>query len=58
MRTGIGMERGTGNGERGTGNLKSLYFFLTTMTEACDKMHFILFRRRSETVFDIYIDLK
>ena len=44
---GIGM--GTKNGERGTGKLKNLYFFLTTMTEAYDKMHFTLFRRRSKT---------
>ena len=48
-------ERGTGfgNGERGKGNFKSLYFFLTTMTKACDKTHFTLFRRRSETVSQI-----
>ena len=42
-------ERGTGNGKRGTGKLKDLYFLLTTMTEACDKMHFTLLRRRSKT---------
>ena len=42
-------ERGTGNGKRETGKLKDLYFLLTTMTEACDKMHFTLLRRRSKT---------
>ena len=48
-------ERGTGNGEEGTGNgeLKKLVLFLTTMNEACDKTHFTLFRRRSETVSQI-----
>ena len=46
---GIGM--GTGNGQRatGTGKLKDLYILLTTMTEACGKMHFTLLRRRSKT---------
>ena len=43
---------GTGNGERGTGNgeweIKKLVLFVTTMTEACDKIHFTLFRRRSK----------
>ena len=40
---GIGM--GTGNGE-----IKNLVLFLNhTMTEAYDKMHFSLFRRRSKT---------
>ena len=37
----------------GNGGLEKLYFLLTTMTEACDKMHFILFRRRSKTGFKI-----
>ena len=35
------------------GELEKLYFLLTTMTEACDKMHFTLFRTRSRTGFKI-----
>ena len=38
------------NGKRGTGNG---YFLLTTMTEACDKMHFTLFGGQSKTVSKI-----
>ena len=45
-------ERGTRNGERGTGNgereIKKLVLFVIRMTEACNKMHFTLFRRRSK----------
>ena len=45
-------ERGTRNGERGTGNgeqgIKKLVLFVTTMKKACDKVHFNLFRGRSQ----------
>ena len=45
-------ERGTGNGEPGTGNrergIKKLVLFVTTMKKPCDKVHFNLFRGRSQ----------
>ena len=41
-----------------TQNLKNLYFLLTALTEASDKMHFTLVGRRSRTGSKIRIDLK
>ena len=47
-------ERGTGNGERGKGNFKKLFFFfLTTMTEACDKLFYFV----PKTIRDSFSDL-